>query len=92
MSAIIGQLKAARQQLGLNQAGLGQKLGLPQSHVSKIESGNNDPRLSTIEDMARLLDHELMLIPRQLVPQIKAMLSGSDHLTPRWTLDDGEAS
>ena len=42
---------------------IGRKLGLPQSHISRIEQGLTDPRLSTITDMARLLDQELVLVP-----------------------------
>lgn len=88
MKTIIEQLKFARQASGIKQFELGKKLGLPQSHVSKIESGKNDPRLSTVEDMARILDHELMLIPRQMTPYISALLRGDDGSEPRWKLDD----
>ncbi len=65
MSRIIEQLKTARQAQNIKQSELGKKLGLPQSHISTIENEVTDPRLSTVEDMARLLDHELMLIPRK---------------------------
>lgn len=88
MDKIIDQLKIARQSLGMKQHELGKKLGLPQSHISKIESGQNDPRLSTIEDMARLLDQELMLIPRTIIPHISALLRDSSSMKPRWSLDD----
>ncbi|MEQ1788922.1 MAG: helix-turn-helix transcriptional regulator [Rickettsiales bacterium] len=88
MDTIIEQLKTARQSLGMKQFELGKKLGLPQSHISKIESGQNDPRLSTIEDMARILEHELMIIPRQMIPHINALLRGGETKKPRWTLDD----
>ena len=44
MNDVISQLKAARREKGLKQADLGKKLGLPQSHVSKIEQGSTDPR------------------------------------------------
>jgi transcriptional regulator with XRE-family HTH domain len=37
MSEIINQLRQARQDRQLKQSGLGSKLGLPQSHISKIE-------------------------------------------------------
>ena len=52
MGTIIGQLKTARQKKGLRQSELGKKLGLPQSHISSIERGVTDPRLSTMADMA----------------------------------------
>jgi len=91
MSGIINKLKTIRKSLGMKQHQLGRKLGLPQSHVSKIESGQNDPRISTIEDMARLLDHELMLIPRPMIPHITALLRGNDSMKPRWSLDEDVA-
>lgn len=90
MNAILTQLRSARKTLGMKQFELGSKLGLPQSHVSSIESGKSDPRLSTAQDMARILDHELMLIPRPLIPHVNAMIRGTNHQSPRWTLNEGE--
>ena len=88
MSRILEQLKTARKTKGLNQSSLGKKLGLPQSHVSKIEQGGTDPRLSTVTEMARLLDRELIIIPRQLVPAIRAIISGKDTESSPWKPDD----
>ena len=90
MQSIIEQLKSFRLANGLKQAELGQKLGLPQSHVSKIEQGVTDPRLSTVLDMARVLDQELVLVPRQLLPQLRALLYGQEEGERRWQLDDEE--
>ena len=92
MNEIIRQLKQARRDRGLKQAELGGKLGLPQSHISKIEQGATDPRLSTLADMARVLDRELVLVPRAMLPAIRAVLSGEQALRPRWQPDeeDGE--
>lgn len=88
MASIIEQLKAARQEQGMKQAELGKKLGLPQSHVSKIEQGATDPRLSTVTDMARFLDQELMLVPRRLVPHIVSLLSGEKEKERRFLPDE----
>lgn len=90
MKTIIDQLKSARQAMGLKQIEVGQKLGLPQSHVSKIEQGATDPRLSTVSEMARVLDHELVLVPRQLLSQVRALLRGEEEHERRWQLDDEE--
>lgn len=88
MSRILEELKAARQEKGLKQSALGEKLGLPQSHISKIEQGGTDPRLSTVTEMARLLDQELILVPRQLLPVIRAILRGEDSEGPIWKIDE----
>lgn len=88
MSRILEELKAARQEKGLKQSALGEKLGLPQSHISKIEQGGTDPRLSTVTEMARLLDQELILVPRQLLPVIRALLRGEDSEGPIWKIDE----
>lgn len=91
MNEIIKQLRQARQGRKLKQSELGSKLGLPQSHISKIEKGGVDPRLSTVEDMARLLDQELVLVPRTMLPAVRAILSGEDAQKPKWRLDEEES-
>ena len=88
MSHIIEQLKTARQERHLKHSELGAKLGLPQSHISKIEQQLSDPRLSTVADIARVLDQELVLIPRQMVPAIRALLKGESENEPRFKLDE----
>lgn len=87
MSGILSQIKAARLRQGLSQAELGQKLGVPQSHVSKIEQGNSDPRLSTISDMAQMLDQELVLVPRAMLPALRAFLHGEGEGERRFQPD-----
>ncbi len=73
--SIIKELKGARLARDMKQSELGKKMGLPQSHISKIEQELTNPRLSTVADLARILDHELMLIPREFVPYIASLLS-----------------
>lgn len=66
MNEFVRQLRQARQDRKIRQSELGSKLGpgLPQSHISRVEKEGADPRLSTVEDMARLLDQELVSVPR----------------------------
>lgn len=92
MSEIIKSLKNIRLEKKLKQSELGSKLGLPQSHISKIEQGATDPRLSTVTDMARLLDQELVLVPRHMLPTIKAIIEGNNDQKPMWTLDEEEGN
>jgi len=90
MNKIIQLLKDARLELKLNQSELGKKMGMPQSHVSKIEKGLSDPRLSTISDMARLLDQELILVPREKLSIINALINQDDEQQPMWNIDKGD--
>ncbi len=83
------RLRAARRAIRLSQKTLGERMGLPQSHVSAIETGKVDPRLSNIIEMARALDHELMLVPRTLVPAVRALLAGHQE-APLWQADEEE--
>ncbi len=72
-------LKAARQEHGWSQAELGERAGLPQMHVSGIETGKIVPRFDTLLDLARVLGHDLVLAPRALVPAIQALLRHGDR-------------
>ncbi len=90
MSKIIQSLKLARQEKGLTQAELGKKLGLPQSHISKIEQELTNPQLSTLSDMARILDLELTLVPRPMLPAVRSILTGEETDKPRWQPDEEE--
>ncbi|MGB8474048.1 MAG: helix-turn-helix transcriptional regulator [Candidatus Acidiferrum sp.] len=67
-------LKAARLKRGWSQRELGRHLGLPQMHISGIESGRIVPRFDTLLDYVRTLDHDLLLIPRMLVPAVLALV------------------
>lgn len=89
MNSILKQLKIARQEKGLKQSEFGNKLGLPQSHISKIERGETDPRLSTVVDMARIVDRELILVPRRLAPAVRTMIEGGHDQEPMWKPDEG---
>ncbi len=90
MSEVIKALKSVRLEKKLKQSELGSKLGLPQSHISKIEQGVTDPRLSTVADMARVLDQELVLVPRAMLRVINAVIRGEDEPVPMWQLDEEE--
>jgi transcriptional regulator with XRE-family HTH domain len=72
--AIIAALKTARESGGLSQRDLSAKAGVPQSHISKIEGGGADIRLSSLIELARALELELVLVPRHLVPAVEGVL------------------
>jgi len=66
-------LQATRARKGLSQRALAAKLGVRQSYVSRIETAAVDPKASTLTEIARALDLELVLIPRRLVPAVQAL-------------------
>lgn len=70
---ILKALKSARDAKGLSQRELSARAGLPQSHISKIEQGKADLRLSSLIELARSLDMELKLVPRQAVPAVDSL-------------------
>jgi transcriptional regulator with XRE-family HTH domain len=64
----------ARRQRGWSQAELGQRVGLPQMHISAIETGKVVPRFDTLLELVRVLDHDLVLVPRDLVPVVQSLV------------------
>jgi HTH-type transcriptional regulator / antitoxin HipB len=70
---IVSALAAARHRAGLSQRALADKVGIAQSHLSKIERAAVDPQISSLMEIARVLDLELMLVPKQLVPALQAL-------------------
>ena len=75
VARIVEILARTRRRKKLTQASLGAMLRLPQGHISNIERGKTDLRLSTLLEMAHLLDLEVMLVPRNLVPAVRAIMS-----------------
>lgn len=89
-------LKRARLRKGTTQRDLGQLIGVPQSHISKIEAGGVDLRISSLVVLARALDLSLELTPVSdgddaalLAPPMKPLPAESaldtpspGHLTP----------
>lgn len=67
-------LRHARENKGLSQRDLGAVAGVPQSHISKIEKGAVDLRLTSLIELARALDLELVLVPRPAVPAVQSIV------------------
>lgn len=44
-------------------------------HLSEIESGKRDPRLSSIERVAAALGLNLILVPEELAPDVRRFLA-----------------
>jgi hypothetical protein len=75
---------------------LGAKVGLPQPHVSGIESGEIVPRFDTLLDFVRVLDLDILLVPRALVPAVQSLVRAQTEPDsvekPLYAVDDEESS
>ncbi len=86
------QIKTARKKKGISQRALGVKVGIPQGHISKIENGMVDLQTSSLIEIARALDLELILIPRSLLPAALAIqrTSSTSQSVPAYQLPNEE--
>lgn len=66
-------LKVARKKKGLSQRALSALAGVPQSHISKIESGAVNLTISSLTAIANALDLELALVPRKAAPAVRTI-------------------
>jgi transcriptional regulator with XRE-family HTH domain len=67
----------ARQERGWSQRDLASRLWIGQRHISGIESGKIVPRYDTLLEIVRMLDRDLMMVPRALVPVVQSLVR--DH-------------
>ena len=82
LGGLADQLKAARLQKKLSQRALSERVGIPQSHLSKIENGQVNIQVASLTQIARALDLELLLVPKKVVPAVEA-LTRSAALVPQ---------
>jgi transcriptional regulator with XRE-family HTH domain len=71
ITAVIRDVRKAK---GLSQSRLSARIGVPQSHISKIENGTVDIKLSSLVQIARALDLEVKLVPRQSLPAVESVV------------------
>lgn len=92
---LFDMLRETRLKRQLTQQQLALKLGLRQRQISDLERAAMDPRLSTVQNVARALELELLLIPRELISAVEGLQRGRSGSTkrPMYTLDDyGESN
>lgn len=98
---IADTLRAGRAAKGLSQRELSAKSGVPQGHISKIENGAVDLRISSLVALARILGLELMLVPRHSVSAARSIVRSSarsarpdggdnDTARPAYRLDEDD--
>ena len=71
----------AREKRGWSQRDLASRLSVGQRHISGIESGKIVPRYDTLLEIVRMLDRDLIMVPRALVPVVQSLIR--DHLKDR---------
>lgn len=92
--SLLLELKSIRKQKHLSQAQVSDLIRMPQGHLSNIENGKADPKLSSVVEIARVLDHEVILVPRSSLSLVHSVLKGNkdDATTPAWLPDDEDIS
>lgn len=55
------QIKSVRQGLGWSQSKLGEESGMGQASISRLESKEQDVKISTLETIAGCMGHELVV-------------------------------
>ncbi len=75
MSKIYDQLKNRRKELGLKQEDMMLRIGMARQQYQRLETKGN-PRLDTLELVAKGLKMELMLIPQEKLRLVRDLLEG----------------
>ena len=79
MSRIHEQLKARRKALGLKQEDMELRVGMSRQQYQYLESKGN-PRLNTLELVAKGLKMEVMLVPREKLRDVEDFLAGKKKI------------
>ena len=80
MISLLKQLKKRRIALGLKQHDMMLRIGVSRQQYQRLESKGN-PRLDTLELIAKGLNSTLMLIPEEKVHLVKALLGNDATLS-----------
>ena len=79
MSKIHDQLKARRKELGLKQEDMELRVGMSRQQYQRLESKGN-PRLDTLELVAKGLKMGVMLIPQEKLRDVEGFLAGEKKM------------
>lgn len=75
MLKIVRQLAEIRKKKGVTQVEIAHKLGIPQSSVTRVETGKVDVKLSRFIELARMLDVEVILVPKNKAALLENLLN-----------------
>lgn len=79
---LVTALTAVRKAQQMTQSDLAERAGLSRMTVQRLESNGLDPRLSTLQEMARVLEQEIVLIPTDLHDAFAHWLRLQQHVQP----------
>ena len=82
MSSLLFDLKKRRLELNFRQSDMMSRIGFSKQQYNRLERKGN-PRLETLELVAKGLNSEIMLIPKERVNAVKELLSDSDSNVSR---------
>lgn len=77
-------IRNLRKELGMTQAQLAKRAGMPQSHLAKIEAGKVDFQLSTLRRIFRAMYCEPVLVPRlqEKLQRIRELIRSEEKNRP----------
>lgn len=84
MNPLLQQIKQRRLGLGLKQNDMMLRVGVSRQQYQRLESKGN-PRLDTLELIAKGLNAELMLIPKEKLSAVMALLVAEPVKSPEAT-------
>ncbi|TXR52020.1 helix-turn-helix transcriptional regulator [Reinekea thalattae] len=80
MSTLLEQIKKRRLQLAMKQHDMMLRVGMSRQQYQRLESKGN-PRLDTLELIAKGLNSELVLVPEEKLKEVLAVLA--DEVEPQ---------
>lgn len=82
MSTLLKQLKQRRMALGLKQKDMILRVGMSRQQYNRLETKGN-PRLDTLDLIAKGLNSELMLIPQEKLNAVREVLENEKDFVTR---------
>ena len=82
-------LRRQRNQRRLTLEMLSAKVGMSPQHLSEIESGKRDPRLSSIERMAEAMGMTVLIVPDAIAPDLRRYVANNGRI---YTAHTGQAA
>ncbi len=82
-------LRRQRNQRRLTLEMLSAKVGMSPQHLSEIESGKRDPRLSSIERMAEAMGMTVLIVPDAMAPDLRRYVANNGRI---YTTHAGQAA